>query len=316
MKIRQLFLPRPLRVLFKKGRRAGVHARSVAMTLRLRAGFPRWVAAHLARRGLRGRVVVAKQGVLGVLTPGEYLRFTQGPKARARLLEEVENWSRMAEAGFADIIPRFMQLQDLPEGLVLATEPLLPIAREGHVGTMLPLVRRLATAATPLMHHGLPETVEEGLRFASEAGAARDESFISEDELRAAFARPLLTGLSHQDLHWRNVLQRNGEPVLVDLKKCEPGRLLCLDILNMACLSLAARTGGNVVSQAYAAQRRGWDDAELAPVLALVDLPRRAWGPAYFLHVAGLYRLRRQGKSGWGEEVLFRRVMEQDWRPA
>ena len=33
--------------------------------------------------------------------------------------------------------------------------------------------------------------------------------------------------------------------VLIDLKKCQPGRLLCLDLLNMACLSLAARTGGS-----------------------------------------------------------------------
>lgn len=310
MKIRQLFLPRPLRVLFKKGRRAGVQVRGAVLTAGLRAGFPRWVACDLARQGLSGRIVVAKQGVLGVITPSAYLRYATTAKARLRLTEEAANWQRMREQGFGDIIARFADSRELPEGMVLAMEPLAPIAKEGHTRMMLPLVRRLVAASVPQHHAELPSSIAAGLDLAHELGSLPP---ASETELRAAFADPLRTGHSHQDLHWRNVLHRRGEPVLIDLKKCQPGRLLCLDLLNMACLSLAARTGGNVLSLAHEAHRAGWNDPDLAPLLALVDLPRAVWGPAYVLHLSGIYRLGRKAEPGWAEDVLFRRILEQDW---
>ncbi len=288
----------------------GVRSRAVVLTLRLRAGFPRWVARELAAQGLRGRVVVAKQGVLGVITPAAYLRFTDAPKAKARLADEVANWRRLHDAGFGDIIARFMEIRELEHGMVVSVEPLAPIEKESHLEMMAPLVRRLAAASAPAAPEKLPDSIAAGLALAREIGVAN----LPEGALLDAFSRPLLTGYSHQDLHWRNVLQRKGEPVLIDLKKCQAGRLLCLDILNMACLSLAATNGANVVSQAHEAHRRGWRDADLAPILSLVDLPRSLWGPAYVLHVAGLYRLRQKGATAWGEEMLFRRALEQDWR--
>ena len=268
------------------------------------------MARELAAQGLRGRVVVAKQGVLGIITPVAYLRFTQSAKAINRLADEVMNWRRLNEAGFGDIIARFMDIRELEHGTVVSVEPLAPIAKDNHLEMMLPLVRRLAAAAAPVPRQELPDGIAAGLALAREIGI----SDLPEQELRDAFSSPLLTGISHQDLHWRNVLHRNGEPVLIDLKKCQPGRLLSLDILNMACLSRAATNGANVVAQAHEAHRRGWSDAKLAPILSLVDLPRNLWGPAYVLHVAGQYRLRQQGASAWAEEMLFRRALEKDWR--
>lgn len=315
MNARQLFLPRPLRILFKRGRRIRARMRGHWLTLKLKAGHPRWVASHLAELGEPGRVVVAKQGVLGVLTPQRYLRFTQVPKSRMRLEREFEGWTRMKAAGYGDILVRFMNVNELPEGLVVATEPLSTIDERQHLEIMLPLVQRLVSGATPKVPEKLPASIAAGLDYAREAGIDLAAHHIDEAALRQAFSRPLLTGYSHRDLHWRNVLQRDGQPVLIDLKKCEPDRLLCFDILNMACLSLAATNGANVATQAHEAHLRNWDDPELQPILSLVDLPRALWGPAFTLHVAGLFRLKTQSSS-WGTDVLLRQVLQRDWHAA
>jgi hypothetical protein len=310
MNTRQLFLPRPFRILFKKGRRIGARIRASLLTLKLNAGFPYWIAAYLSEQALSGSVVLSKQGVLGILTSKQYLRFAQSPKARKRLKQEIEGWRSMRAAGHGDMVVRFMEAHELPEGLVISAEPLSPVSAEQHLQVIFPIVRRLAAAATPRTPEKLPESIIAGLAFAKDVGADLVRNFVAEEELQAAFSQPLLTGHFHKDLHWCNVLHRNGEPVLIDLKKCQPDRLLCLDIINIACMSLTATTGANVVSLAYDAHRRGWSDLELAPLLSLVDLPRTLWGPAYVLHTAGLYRLKR---SAWGEEVLFRRILQQDW---
>jgi len=315
MNARQLFLPRPLRIIFKKGRRVRARVRGSWLTLKLKAGYPKWIAAYLAEQGLSGKVVVAKQGVLGVLTPQQYLRFTNTPKARKRLGQEMEGWTRLRAAGYADIIAGFMESRELADGLVVSAEPLSPISEENHLQIMLPLARRLVDAAAPRVPEKLPESISAGLTFAREVGVHLFGSPAAEQEFEAAFSRPLLTGYSHRDLHWRNVLHRKGQPVLIDLKKCQPDRLLCLDILNLACLSLAAVNGANVVTQAHEAHQRGWRDADLQPFLSLVDLPRSFWGPAYMLHVAGLYRLNRQSPS-WSTDMLFRQVLQRDWRVA
>ena len=229
MKIRQLFLPRTVRMLFKKSRWAGVSMRARVLTWGLHLGLPRWVAKHVAARGGSGRVVVSKQGVMGIVTAQEYLRFTREEKARHRLREEFESWQLMRRSGFADLIARFMELRELPEGLVLAAEPLWPIGKEARHNYMLPVAQRFAAAANPLPHEALPPTIAAGLSLARMAmGGALPENFATESELAEAFRKPLLTGFSHQDLHWRNVLDRDGRPVLIDLKKCQPGRILAL----------------------------------------------------------------------------------------
>jgi hypothetical protein len=313
MNARQLFLPRPLRILFKRGRRIRARMRGHWLTLKLEAGHPRWVASYLAELGVPGRVVVEKQGVLGVLTPQQYLRFTELPKSRMRLEREVEGWTRMKAAGYGDILVSFMDVRNVPEGLVVATEPLAAIDEKRHLETMLPLVQRLVRGAAPKAPEKLPDSIAAGLDFAREAGIDLAAHHIDEADVRQAFSRSLLTGYSHRDLHWRNVLQRNGKPVLIDLKKCEPDRLLCFDILNMVCLSLAATDGANVATQAYEAHLRNWNDPALQPFLDLVDLPRSLWGPAFTLHVAGLFRLKAQSSS-WGTDVLLRQVLQRDWR--
>ena len=70
-------------------------------------------------------------------------------KARHRLREEFESWQLMRRSGFADLIARFMELRELPEGLVLAAEPLLPFGKEARHNYMLPVAQRSPLPRTP-----------------------------------------------------------------------------------------------------------------------------------------------------------------------
>ncbi len=208
-------------------------------------------------------------------------------------------------------------MHDLGDRVILASELLASIPKDERSRYMFPIVEKLVAAASPIRHENLPPTILAGLQFAHQVqGAALPEKFISERELGTIFSKPLRTGLSHQDLHWRNVMRRGCEPILIDLRKCRTGRIIALDILNMACLSMATQQRANIVQQAYTAHQKDWNNPELRAMLDLVDLPRQSWGPVYALHVIGQYATKRRWAPKPTSGVLFRWLLSLDWTRA
>jgi len=316
MKTRQLFLPRPLRLLHKKSRMALVRWNKHLLNFALRVGFPGWIAQDLASRQISGMALRLKKGTLLVATPKALLRYASNEKAVNRLRRELEGWQRMGAAGFGTLIPRSMEMRNIsPERAILSSEMLSPIPREEHMPYMLPVVRVLHARADVRTEQDLPGSVEGGLALARQVlGGELPASFMTEAELAGCFRQPLRRGYSHADLHWRNVMRRREEPVLVDLKKCSDNRVLALDILNMACQTMATLHGGNVLSQSFRGQSSNWSEPALAELITLVDLPRAHWGPLYVLHALGLHALRHGGTPNAASAALFRKLLNRDWR--
>lgn len=313
-------MPRWLRWCHKRAKRA--RGRLVASALNASIGFggPSRLAGDVRRRHAGARVVLYKQGVLRLVDGDRYLRYARRPSARARLGREVDAWRRLREQGLDEFLPRSMVLEPLAGGLLLTSERLDPIDVRDQVAVTLPILRALVRAARPITHPTPPATIAAGLRVASQVfGGVLPRTLVDEAAIRAAFARPVLTGASHGDLHHRNVMRdADGRPVLIDLKSCTFDGVLAFDLLALACKYLGARNDRNVIDNAFLLHRRGWEVEALAPVLAMVDLPRAAWGPLFALHTLGRLALRRPGMATPGPVAarLLRRALSRGWQRA
>ncbi len=315
---KNIVCPRGARLAYKRARRLSGTIRRRRSSLFLTAGWPRPLAAHLRREGVTAEVVQHKHGILSLVAGDRFLRYGAWPRAMIKLQSEYVGWQRMRECGLGAIVPRRLELRALDRGVLLEAELLRPVALPDQLAVTLPIVRTLVAAARPVATGDVPVTIEMALRLARLAAGGRlPAGFATEPEIRACFAGPLLTGLSHQDLHVRNVMRDgDGRPVLIDLKSCIGGQVIALDLLNFACKYMASREGSNVVDQALAAQRCGWRIPGLDPVLELVDLPRPLWGPLFALHALGSVLLKR-GTGRKVNPILLRqlaKVLSRDWR--
>ena len=166
----------------------------------------------------------------------------------------------------------------------------------------------------------MPATIGAGLRLGRLVSrGALPDSFVSEDEIRDCFARELLTGVSHRDLHYRNVMRDvDGRPVLIDLKSCDFNKIISVDLLNFACKYIQARGRWNYLDGAFTLQQPGWHVPELAPVLALIDLPRPLWGQLLTLHAFGQLSVRLKSASDINPhfEKSLLRILSKNWRVA
>ena len=68
------------------------------------------------------------------------------------------------------------------------------------------------------------------------------------------------------------------------------------------------------MTQAHGLHQKGWHVPLVADILALVDLPRHIWGPAYVLHVMGIYAAGKGLQASGASAVLFRRLLALNWR--
>jgi len=284
----------------------------------LAAGRPAALAAHLREHQPGAKVVRHKQHILCLATEDRFLRYASRPRAIAKLRRELAGWEELKAYGLAPILPRMLRLDALGPGVLLDTERLRPITLAEQLAATVPIIAALAAAARQGLAGALPPAVEAGLALARSAGGGSlPAAFADEADIRAAFACPLRIGPSHQDLQLSNVMRdADGRPVLIDLKSYVADQVLALDVLTFACKYRAAREGSNVVDQAFAAQRRGWEVTELAPVLAFVDLPRPLWGPIFALYCIG----RVASKSGGTDRPnavmrrLLANLLARDWR--
>lgn len=317
MNWKQLLLPQPVHSAFKHARRLKTALMRPWLTLLLRLGWPRPAARELGARRFKSQVVRNKQGILCVVTEGRFLRFAATPRGIAKLEREFSMWRLLRENGLAAILPRFAALQDGAGVRILETELLQPIRKEDHAVVTLPIVKALMAAARPVVSAKLPTEVEAGLQLARDlCGGALPPFFASESDIRKAFARPLMTGISHQDLHYRNAMRDvDGRPVLIDLKSCESDRIVSIDLLVLACKYLQARGRQTMLDAAYSGQQQSWQIPELDPILALVDLPRPLWGQILALRFIGLNTLRRAPTDiNPLFQKLLLRVLDRDWR--
>ncbi|MBX6320543.1 MAG: hypothetical protein IRY94_01825 [Rhodospirillaceae bacterium] len=315
---KSIICPREVRLAYKRARRVRGTIRRRRASLLLKAGWPRPLAAHLRREGLPAEVLQRKQGILSLVAGDRFLRYATRPRPVLKLQCEHAGWVALRERGLGGIVPRRLELRALGHGALLEADLLQPVALRDQLAVTLPIVRTLVGAARPVATGDVPMTVEMGLRLARLAGGGQlPASFATEPEIRACFAGPLLTGLSHQDLHLRNVMRdRDGRPVLIDLKSVVGGQVIALDLLNFACKYMASREGSNVVDQALTAQRCDWRIPGIEPVLELVDLPRPLWGQLFALHALGSVLLKR-GTSQKISPILLRqlaKVLSRDWR--
>ena len=296
-------MPREVRVRHKRARVLKRRLRRRWAGLLLAGGWPPTLSRHLRQRELTGRVCLHKQGILSVAAGEFFLRYTRRPKSASKLEKEYAAWLSTRRGGFELIVPKSMRLHRLTAGLILESELLEAIDLHEQLATTLPIIDTIIAAASPETPPSIPATIEAALRFAKgqPMGKALDEL---EDEIRAAFSQPLLTGLSHQDLHFRNVMRdRDGRPVLIDLKSCVDEQILALDLLGFVCKYRASRDGYNLVDQALDGHDRDWRWPELASVLDRVDLPRRLWGPIVALHTVG--RVLEQGGGGQADSAAI-----------
>ncbi len=316
---KQIVAPRRLRSGLKWARRSKAALLGPALTGLIALGLPRPLAGYLRRCGARGRVVLYKQGIVSVIAGRRFLRFARRQGGKAKLQREFDAWCRLGELGLDPILPRSVLLHRLGSALLLDAGLLFPIGLAEQMAMSLPVVHALAGAARPALHGRLPATVDAGLRFSRlVSGGALPESFASEDAIREAFARPLRTGISHRDLHLRNVMRdAEDRPVLIDLKSCAHEQILALDLLNFACKYLSVRNQRNVVENAFALQRRGWRLPAIEPVLALIDLPRSLWGPIFTLHAVGQVASKGEADDAVNPILgrLLLRLLSRDWRP-
>lgn len=318
MNWKQLLFPRAVHSAFKRARRAKTALAKPWLTAQLRLGRPAPLARYLGALRHGSQVVRKKQGIVYAVAGDRFVRFAAGPRAMAKLGREYDMWQTLRREGLAAILPHSLALHDVPGGKILESDRLRPIAKEEHAAVALPIVQALLSKARPAVPSGLPATIEAGLAFARQvSGGALPQSFASESDIRDAFARPLMTGISHKDLHYRNVMRDDqGKPVLIDLKSCEPERVVAIDLLALACKNLQAQGKQTLVDAAFAAQQRSWRVNELEPILALVDLPQPLWGQIYLLNVIGLHATKRKGGEGVDpfSRALFLRILAKDWR--
>lgn len=317
MNWKQLFLPQPVHSAFKHARRLKTAIMKPWLTLLLRLGWPRPAARELAARRFKSRVVRKKQGILGVVAEGRFLRFATNARGIVRLEREFAMWNLLRENGLAAILPRFVVLHDRGSMKILETELLQPIRKEDHAAVSLPIIEALMAAARPVVPGKLPAEIEAGLQFARDiSGGVLPSSFASESDIRDAFARPLMTGISHQDLHYRNAMRdADGRPVLIDLKSCGSDRIVSMDLLVLACKYLQAQGRQTMLDAAYSGQQQNWRITEVEPILTLVDLPRLLWGQILALRFIGLSTLRRDPTDiNPLFQKLLMRVLDKDWR--
>lgn len=315
MNWKQLLLPRAVHSAFKRARRAKTALAKPWLTMQLRLGRPQPMARYLGASRKDSEVIRSKQGILYVTAGPRFVRFAAEPRAVAKLEREYEMWRVLLADGLAAILPNTMSLHDVAGGKILESDRLRPIAKEEHAAVALPIVEALLAKARPEVPGGLPATIEAGLDFARQiSGGALPVSFARESDIRDAFARPLKTGISHKDLHYRNVMRDDaGRPVLIDLKSCEPGRVVAIDLLALACKNLQAQGKQTLVDAAFAAQQRDWRLPELDAILALVDLPRPLWGQIYLLQLIGLHATKRGEDTNSLSRALFQRILDKDW---
>ncbi len=318
MNWKQILFPGPMRRAFKRMRRINVGLQGQWGTLLLLVGRPRAVAERLGRERFGARVVLNKQEILSLIAGDRFIRYAAKAGGAGKLEREYEAWLSLKSYGFDEILPRTLTLHRDGRGTFLEVERLWSIRRNEQLAVSLPIVRTLLAHAKPVRHDRLPATVEAGLQLARKvAGGSLPATFASEQDIRQAFNASLLTGMSHEDLHFRNVMRDGeGRPVMVDLKSCSADRILALDVLAFACKYLEAQERRNTIDMAYVALRRKWQIPPLYDVLCQVDLPRAAWAPIYVLHAIG--RLARKLQPGAEPNPIFARllarVISRDWR--
>jgi hypothetical protein len=310
---KQILLPQRVRVAHKEMRWLGRKLSIPCQTFLLKRGWPAPLADFLADGRAEARVVLFKQGILSVSQGTRFLRYASTPRAAANLEREFASWRHLREHGLASIVEHRAELHRLRAGVLLATELMHPISKLDQLAVTTPIIEAIVAAAAKAPSTGLPPTITAGLELACKVfGGSLRPTFISEAALHECFARPLLTGISHQDLHWRNVMRDcGGRPVLIDLKSCSYEQVISLDLLLFAAKYLAARDRRNIVEWASK-----WP--ELRPVLDFIDLPCQHWGPILVLHALGLHASRREGNrdpNAVARRLLFN-SLTRDWRTA
>lgn len=318
MNWKQLLFPRQVRSWLKSARGIKAVLLGKYFTILLRLGRPAPLARYLGPRRFRGRAVLYKQGILSYVVADRYVRFAASPRPIGKLEKEFSMWRYMREHGLDAILQRSAEFHGGKDGKILETDLLSPVSREEQVAATLPIIERLVASARPVMHNDMPATISAGLQLGRHVcGGALPDRFASEDEIRDCFARELLTGISHRDLHYRNVMRDiDGRPVLIDLKSCDFNKIISIDLLNFACKYIQARGRWNYLDGAFKLQQPGWHVPELAPVLALVDLPRPIWGQLLALHALGQLagRLKSPTDISPRFEKSLLRVLSKNWR--
>ena len=109
-----------------------------------------------------------------------------------------------------------------------------------------------------------------------------------------------------------------GRSILIDLRSCAFDQVLAFDLLTFACKYVGARNYRSVIDNAFLLQQRGWDVPELAPVLALIDLPKPLWGPIVTLHALGQIELEKPRRAASDTVVakLMQRSLSRPWQVA
>jgi len=310
-------LPKSAYSSFKRARLLKRAVVRPCLTLLLRLGWPRTLAEYLGSRRFHGRVFLYRQGILSVAASDRFVRFATEQRPMDKLHREYSMWRLLREHGLERIVVRTMTFQACANGKVLETDLLRPVPREEQVAVTMPIVHALMAAAKPTVHKGMPATVEAGLQLARViAEGALPSSFASEAEIRNSFAQELMTGISHRDIHSRNIMRDvDGRPVLIDLKSCEVNRVVSLDLIIFACKYRQVRRLENLVESAFLLQQQGWRVTELEPVLDLVDLPRPFWAQIFVLHFMGLQALKLDSLDNVNPlfRKLFFRILSRNW---
>jgi hypothetical protein len=318
MNWKQLLFPRPVRAFYKTARVTKNKIVSRFLTRLLFMGWPHALSSYLGSRCTKAQVFLYKQGIFSVFVGDRFLRFASGASGQ-KLQREYTSWQQLRDKGLASILPRSMELRTEGSGTILETDRLWPIDKEDQLNVTLPIIRELVARARPAPC-GIPTTVDAGLRFAKTlGGGSLPRTFADEDEIRDCFARDLLCGPTHQDLHFRNVmLESTGRPVLIDLKSCQLNHPLSISLLTFVCKYFQTRDGRNTIEIAYTAQQRDWRFPKLDPVLSLIDVDRHLWGPLYLLHSIGGWAQKgnriQNHPSIYGKLVL--RILSRNWQMA
>lgn len=318
MNRKQLFFPRQVRSWLKGARGLKSVLLGRYFTVLLQAGWPAPLSKYLGRRRFEGRAVLYKQGILSYVVAGRYVRFATSPRSSDKMRREFSMWCQLREHGLETIVQRSAEFHDGEDGKILETDLLSPISREEQMAVTLPIIATLVASAKPVMHNDMPATIGAGLQLSRLiARGSLPDSFACEDEIRDCFARKLMTGISHRDLHYRNVMRDNdGRPVLIDLKSCDFNKVISIDLLNFACKYVQARGRWNYLDGAFTVQQPEWRVPELDPVLALVDLPRSLWGQLLVLHAMGLHALKLKSVNDINPhfEMSLLRILSKNWR--
>lgn len=320
MNRKQLFFPRQVRSWLKRARGIKSAILGRYFTILLHLGWPAPVAMYLGQRRTQGRALLYKQGIQSYVVADRFVRFAASPRPIGKLQKEYSMWCQMREQGLESILQRSVEFHGDKGGKILETDLLLPVSREEQVAVTLPIIRTLVDTAKPVTHNDVPATIGAGLQLSRliTRGSLPD-SFVSEAEIKDCFARELMTGISHRDLHYRNVMRDfDGRPVLIDLKSCDPSKVISVDLLNFACKYIQARGRWNYLDAAFALQQPEWHVPELEPVLALVDLPRSLWGQLLVLHAMGQHALKLEAPADMSRsfEKPLLRILAKNWRLA